>query len=115
MKWVYNPYDKDFELCWGGKPYKLVAKDYSPLPEDVINAFFPSDKIIEPLLPKDFERKMTALRAILEIFLCRWRGQIEIDLTGDVTKQNEKILEWFSEFQILDKKLLRIKEKVKND
>ena len=65
MKWIYNPYDKDFVLYWNGEKYKLEAKDYTPLPENVLDGLIPSDKILDPLLPVDFERRMIALRSIL--------------------------------------------------
>jgi len=113
MKWIKNPYKVDFILTWNGTEHELTAEDYSPLPDEVVTAFFPQPEQIEAMLPpaNDARRPYT-LRTLLEIYLCRWRGQWQkfVNLAGPVGKQNEAILNWMGSFEILSEKPKKTKE-----
>jgi hypothetical protein len=107
MKWVKNPYNKDFVLKWNNADNELCAGDFSPLPDEVIDAFFPNPDKIKVFLPgEESPRRQSALRSLLEVYLCRWDGQWQEFLTieGDVYTQNRQILDFFKKFHILDKK-----------
>ena len=115
MKWVVNPYDETFTIVWNGETYLLEKKTASPLPDDVVRAFIMTEDVIEPLLPADEKTRMFALREIVEVYLSRWRGQIEkvVKIGGTHDNVIRQVSEFMEKFEIYSEKPTLIKDKAK--
>jgi len=100
--WVYNPFDRDFVLLWGGQEYLLESDDYALLPDEVVKAYFPKLEDLAGFLPAQPERAKLALRGFLEIYLSRWGSQIDpyYRLTGNLEEDIEKFFDFIEKFQI---------------
>lgn len=75
MPWVFNPYDEQYTIKWGGKDYKVRPKVVNELPEDVVQAFF-LRMLPERLLDTSKENN-GIIKDLMKIALRRWGKSIE--------------------------------------
>jgi len=76
MFYVKNPYKKAFTLQWGGEEVVLDPDIPTPLPNEFVSAFFPSEEALSPYASGSTEiDKINNLFTALFMIKNRWGGR----------------------------------------
>lgn len=101
MSWVFNPYDEQYTLKWGGRNYKVRPKMVNELPEDVLQAYF-LRMLPERLLDTSLKENRNIIKELMKIALRRWGksinneddiGFLEAFVTGETREEVEDQIE----------------------
>ncbi|MEM5861362.1 MAG: hypothetical protein QXJ20_03125 [Candidatus Aenigmatarchaeota archaeon] len=118
IKWIRNPYKDNFDLIWNGQIFSIPANETAPVPDEILNAYFPSAEFLSRFLTGNPERDLIIQNGFLEIFYNRWLNSNEnfknyVKRTGNILEDLNNFYEFISNFEIIEGEIKKPEPEVK--